>query len=140
MPLVWTTGSRSKLPQPSQILEVGMALHHEGSMNWHVLWPQSPQGIPQRRALQLSNTHCCSHSPGNAHTLLLPLPKALCTSFGSLPLPRALQPGTACTTSPWVLATIKGPATKHWLQALPIASISWEVLNTGTCPIKGITV
>ena len=42
-----------------------------------------------------------------------------------LSLARDLQLGS-CTTFPQALATVKGPATRHWLLALPIASISLQ--------------
>ena len=58
-------------------------------------------------------------------------------AWGSLPLPKALQLGAACTTFLWILAIVKGPVTWHWLQALPTASIS---LEAHVHPIKGITV
>ena len=48
------------------------------------------------------------------------------TPAWSLSPPRDLQLGAACTTFPWVLATVKGPATRHLLLALLIASISLE--------------
>ena len=35
-------------------------------MNRHYLWPRSPQGLPLRRALQPSSTHCL-HSPECTH-------------------------------------------------------------------------
>lgn len=74
--LVWAMGGRGKLPQPSQTPEVGIVCHYQGSVNRHHLWPQSPQGLPQRRALQQSINCCCSHTSGNAQALLLPQPKA----------------------------------------------------------------
>ena len=45
------------------------------SLNRYHLRLQSPQ----RRAMQLNTNCCCLHSPGNSHTLLLPLPNALGT-------------------------------------------------------------
>ena len=104
-------------------------------MNRHQPQPQSPQRSVRRRALQLSNTRCCSYSPGSAHALPLPLllphATAKCsstayTNLESLPLLRALKAGATCATSPWVLATVKGPATRNWLLDWPIASISLE--------------
>ena len=58
-----------------QVEGVGMACYHEGWLNRHHLRLQSPQ----RRALHLNTTCCCSHSPGNSHTLLLPLPNVVDT-------------------------------------------------------------
>ena len=93
--LVWVICGGGKLPLPSQTPEVGMACHHLGSMSRHHLQPQSPQGLPQRMALQLSTT-CCPQSPGNAQALVLPLPKSLGNAYTSL---------RVTTTSQVVLAT-----------------------------------
>ena len=76
-----------------------------GPMNRYHLQPQPPHGSLLRRALQLGTTHCCSHSPGNAYTQLLPLPKAL---------------GAAYTTLR-VSATSQGPTTRHSLYHLPLS-------------------
>ena len=90
------------------------------------LQPHSPQGLPPRRTLQ-PNTTCCPHSPGKAHLCHWQMLRAQPTpAWGALPLPRAMQPGAACATSPWVLAIVKGPAARHWLQALTTARISME--------------
>lgn len=77
VPLALPTGGRGKHSKPSHTPEEGVAHHHEGPVNKHHLWLQSPQGTLQRRVLQPSSTHICSHAPGNAHDLLLPLSKAL---------------------------------------------------------------
>ena len=101
--------------------------------------------MPQMRALQLSTTCCCSHSPGNAHALLLPLPKALGTTYTCLS----------------VTATSQGPATRSSLHHLSVSphyyrGPSSQAQATGpahclyllghthrpypsTTPIKGIT-
>ena len=106
-------------------------------MNRHSALPQSLHGLLQRRVLQLSTTPCCSHL--EIHTpcccycqrlWVLPTPPR-----GSLPLPRALQTGAASATSPRVLAIVKHTATRHWLPALPIASIS---LETHAAPYQGV--
>ena len=60
----------------------GHGLTLPGILIRHHLWPQKPQGTPQRRAVQPSTTPCCSHSP--AHILLLPLPKTLGTTYTCL--------------------------------------------------------
>ena len=46
----------SKPSQASQTLELGLASHPQGFMNKHHVWPQSPVGLLQRRALQPSIT------------------------------------------------------------------------------------
>lgn len=84
--------------------------------------------------------HCCGGPcnqvlsvaltpPGNAHELLLLLPKALGAvppPIRSPPLHRALQPGPAASTFLWALTTAKELATRHFLQVLPIAPTSME--------------
>ena len=104
-----------------------MACHHQGSVN--KVPPVAPvtSGVSAEEGTA-TKRHPLLLSPRNAHALILPLPKALgatYTPWGSLLLPRSLQPGAACTTSLQVLTTVKGPATRHW-HALPIASISLE--------------
>ena len=70
-------------------------------------------------ALTLLGTHlpCCCHCQ-----MLWAMP----TPAESLSLPKALQLIAPCITCPWVLATVKGPANKHWLLAMPITSITLE--------------
>ena len=55
------------------------------------------------RALQLSTTCCCSHSSGDAHTLLLQLPNAPGATYFRLR----------------VTSTSQGPATRNSLHHLP---------------------
>ena len=74
-----------------------------GSMNRYHLQPQLPQGSVRRWALQPSATHCCSHSSGNAHALLLPLPNGVGTAY----------------TCMRVTATSQGPVTRSSLCHLP---------------------
>ena len=62
------------------------------------LWPQAPEGLPQRMLLQLSTTHY-PHPPWNAQALMLPLPKALGAAYSSLR----------------VTATSQGPSTRSSL-------------------------
>ena len=102
VPLAWSIGSRDKLQWLSQMPEVGKAHHHKGSVNRHHLRAQSPQRSAKRKALQLSSTHC-SLSPGNAHTLLLPLPNALGAAYTCLK----------------ITATSQCPATRSSLHHLP---------------------
>ena len=79
-------------------------------------------------------------SAAEHHPLLLSLPwkhtipaaasakcSGCCLHMSDHSVSRALQVGTAYATFLWVLATVKGPATRHWLLALTIASISLEV-------------
>ena len=99
-------GDRGKSLQLSQTPEVGMVQHHYGSVNRHHLWPQSPQKSAQKRALLLSTSSCCSHFPGNTHTLLLPLPNALGTTYSCLR----------------VAATSQGLATRSSLSHFPAGS------------------
>lgn len=93
-----------------------------GPNNRHHLWPQSPQGVTARRALQL-NAICCPCSPGNTtqhaiatskgswhhlhlpegHSKEQPVPPP---PHRSSPLSRAQQPGTGyrpclLPPSPW---------------------------------------
>ena len=86
------------------------------------VWKQ-PEGLGS----SASQSRECWRRPGNTHPMLH---QCLCQRLWvlptppreSLPLPRALQSGAAyVSTSLWVLATVKGPATRHWLQALSIA-------------------
>ena len=105
-PLAWCARSRGKPPQSSQTPEEGMTCYIRGSMNRHHLWSQSPQSSAQRRALQPSATHCCSHSPGNTCALPLPLPKS---------------PGTTYTCLR-VAAIFQYPATRSSLCHLPADS------------------
>ena len=102
--LVWPTSGGGKPPQPSQTPELDVACHHEGSRNRHHWQPRSPQRSAQRKALQPSTTCCCSQSPGDAHTLLLPLPSV---------------PGATYT---WLRVTITchGPAMRSILCHLPM--------------------
>ena len=74
-----------------------------GSLNRHHVRPQSPQRSAHRRATQPSTIHCCSHSPENTHTLLLPLPNA---------------PGTTYTCLR-ITATSQSPATRSRLCHFP---------------------
>ena len=99
--LAWTIGGVGKPLQVSLTPEVGVACHHYESMKRHHLQPQSPQRSAQRRALQPSTTRCCSHSPGNTYTLLLPLPNTLGTCLK-------------------LTATSQGPETRSSLHHLPV--------------------
>ena len=65
-PLARSTDRRAKPQKSSQ--------KPEGSVNRLHLWAQSPQRSVERWALQPSTNCCCSYSPGNTPTLLLPLP------------------------------------------------------------------
>ena len=121
--LLHRLGSRSKPPLSAQTLGVGTARHYQGSMNSHHLKSQSPQGLLLRRALQPNTTHC-PHSPGNIHTLLLPLLKALGTAYTSLRVTATSQ-GPA-TRSSLCHSLRSSSATRHWLKDLLIASISLE--------------
>ena len=73
----WYTGSGGKPCEFPLTSEVGVAWHDQESMNMHHLWPQSSQRTPRRTALQSSTTCCCSHTPGNALALLMPLSNVL---------------------------------------------------------------
>ena len=89
-------------------------IHIRGQGKWgHWNW------APSVGALTPLGTHklCCCHCQ---MIWALPIP-----AWGSLQLPRALQT-EACTTYLWILATPKGPPNRHWLLALPIASIFLE--------------
>ena len=110
-PLAWSPGGRGKLQQRSQTPDVGMATTTRGSGNRYHLCPQSPQRLAQRRRLQLSTTCCCSHSPENVHTLLLPLSNT---------------PGTSHTCLK-ITVTSQGPATRRGLCHL----------HTGPCNCQG---
>ena len=79
-------------------------------MNSHHLWPQSPERSAQRKALQLSTTHCCSHSPRNTHTLLLPLPNVLGNTYTCLR----------------ITVTSQGPATRKSLCHLPAGACHYQ--------------
>ena len=70
--------------------------------------PKSPQGSAQRRALQTSTTHCCSHIPGNTPVLLLPLLNVLGAAYSK------------------VTATFQGPATRSSLCHLPIGPCHYQ--------------
>ena len=102
-PLVGSTGGRNKPQQSSQKPKRGVACHNYGSMNRVHLWPQSPQRSAIKRAPQLSTTCCCSHPPGNAPTLQLPLPNApscahtcLITVISEDPTTRSSLCSTSC--------------------------------------------
>ena len=94
----------------SQTPVLGMTFHHYGSVNRLYLRPQATQRSAKKRALQLSTTHCCSHSPRNARALLLPLPNTQGTTYTCL-----------------ITVTSQGPATRISLQHLP----------TGPCHCQG---
>ena len=100
---------------------------------------QSPQRLIQRGAQQLRFTCSCSHSPGNTHTLLLPLPSTQGTTYTYLRVTATSQ-GHEIRSSlchlPVGRHNCQGPRNQAMLLAPPIASISWQhAQNT----IKGIT-
>ena len=66
--LAWPTGGRGKPPQLSLTPEVGVA----PGVREQTL-PTAPHHLP----ISAQSISRGSHSPGNAHTLLLPLPNAL---------------------------------------------------------------
>ena len=126
-PLVWSTG-RDKPQQSSQTQRGAWSTTTRGLLTGttcshsHLRGQQRGQRnqVPPVVALTPLGTHlpCCCHCQ-----MLWVLP----THAWSLSLPRAWQLGAACATFLWVLATVKGPETRHWLLALSIASISLEV-------------
>ena len=77
----------------------------KGPVNRHYLQPQSPLRSAKKRALQPNTTHCCSPSPANVPTLLLPLPNASGATY----------------TCP-ITVISQGPARKSSLHHLPLGS------------------
>ena len=82
--LAWAKESGANWYSHLRLLSWAWPVTTKSPMKSCHLWPQSPQGpSPLQKALQLSTTNC-PHSPGNAHALLLPLPRALGTTHKSL--------------------------------------------------------
>ena len=102
VPLTWAMASRGKLLQASPTTEVDVNFYQLGSMNRHHLQAYLLLDSLQRWAWQPNTTHC-PHSLGNARALLLPLPKALGTTYISLR----------------VTSTSQGPETRSILHYLP---------------------
>ena len=131
VPFVWAKGSRGlsvmqHLLHDLQVVGTNHNSHlrHQrwtwpanryGAVNRHHLWPQAPKRLPQKWALQLSTTHCCSHSPGNAPALLLPLPNNPGTTYTCLISVTSQSPAARIRLChlPMVLDVLKGPATRH---------------------------
>ena len=85
--------------------------------------------VTKQKGTATTTTHCCSHTPGNPHILPLPLPNTPGATYICLTVTdttKVLQLGAAWATFLWVFAIVKGPVTRHWLLALPTASISLE--------------
>ena len=115
-----------KPQQPSQTQEVGVAHHHKG---------QEPPAAPvtsevgTEEGITAEHHALLPHSPGNTHVLLLLLPNALDTDYTCLrviAVSQALQLGVACAISLHILTTVMGPANRHWLLGLHLASIFLE--------------
>ena len=98
VPLSWATGAGANLCSQLWLQRWAQSASTEGPMTRHCLLPQSPQRLPLQRTVQLSTAiaptflgmhtpHCYQCQGLQTHP---PPPR------GSLPLPRALQPGTAC--------------------------------------------
>ena len=89
--------SRGKLLQASPTTEVGVNFYQLGSMNRHHLQAYLLLDSLQRWAWQPNTTHCPhslgTHTSCHCHRIW----KLLSPSWGSLPLPRGLQAGAACT-------------------------------------------
>ena len=119
-------------------LQVAGTNCHSHLQRW--VWPATTRGLwigitysPSHLRGSHRGGHCNQvyslllSLPGNAQALLLPLQKALGAAYTCLRVPATSQgPATQSRlcqlyTDP---DTIKDPATRHWLQALPIGSIS----------------
>ena len=114
--------------------------NHLRHQSW--AWPTTTRGLRTGTACSPSHLRdqqrcgCCNQAPlVDALTPLGRNPPCYChcqmllalpTPARSLSLPRSLQVGAAYGTFPQVLATVRGPVTRQWLLALPIASISQE--------------
>lgn len=83
VPLAWVVGGGTNLHIYLRLQRWMQLASTRGPVNRYHPGHQSPQGLPLRRAQQLSVTHC-PHFPGNAHIPQLPLPKALDTASTSL--------------------------------------------------------
>ena len=132
-PLASSVGSGGKPAQPDSRSGCGpspLGVHE-----------QAPPAAPVTSEVSTEEGTATKHHPlllslPWEHTgLTVPLSNTLGNTYTCLRVTaRALQLGAACATFPWVLAIVKGPATRHWLPALPIASISLEAC---TAPYQG---
>ena len=127
-PLVWATGGQASLGELREagrlratqclLCELHVAGTHYSShlRNQKEAWPAPHRGLgigstcnpshlrgrQKHRAPQPTTTCCCSHSPGNTPTLLLPLSNTMGSAHTCLPmsLPRNPQRRAASATPP----------------------------------------
>ena len=143
-PLARARGGGNKPHQSAQTPGMGMAHHHQGSMNWHHLWAPVTSGLSAEDDTATEHNPLFLSFPRNTLALLLPLSNALSTAYSFLRVTATSQ-GSASMSSPHQFSV--GPfyckrSNKKALAASPTHCLHFhEILTclTPAPPIRGIT-